>query len=313
MQQRTALEIYFNLGGDGLVPSNTSTTYPAVTGVIDNLANRVDYDLTGYFATLELEIYDGVGTTFPSVTDTLIGRLEFSLTDNSYILKGALPNQPFSIQDSATTNGIQLTALGSNGQFVLQDAPPTYADAIPPMVLSSALSFDLFNDTTILDGALPNQPFGVQDSVITSSIQFTAVGSNGQFILQDGEPQYYSAAQIQGATASTPTFVIESLPILQGALRYNPAGFFPIVKSGNDSTEFQFNVFDSAGSTLNSISLLIYDQQKLTANLTASVSLVADGKTLNDGSGIFGTTTPAPQVYTYPDGSVYPQKQVWTI
>lgn len=313
MQQRTALEIYFNLGGDGLLPSNTSSTYPTPTGVIESLVNSVVYDLTGYFATLELEIYDGSpGSTTPT-TATLYDGFEIFLTNGSMILKGAQPNQPFTVQDSAITNSIQFTAVGSNGQFVLQDAPPTYADAIPPMVLSSALSFDLFNDTTILDGALPNQPFGVQDSVITSSIQFTAVGSNGLVILQDGEPQYYSAAQIQGASASTPTFVIESLPILQGALRYNPAGFFPIVKSGNDSTEFQFNVFDSAGSTLNSISLLIYDQQKLTANLTASVSLVADGKTLNDGSGIFGTTTPAPQVYTYPDGTVYPQKQVWTI
>lgn len=177
------------------------------------------------------------------------------------------------------------------------------------------LPFSLGNTANIFAGTLAIQHPGTieQTGDYTDSLDITVADANGDVIFVVPEV-YYSAANIEGSTASTPDILISYIPILEGAEIINPAGMQTITQSYGDynlSSDFVFEVYNSQGSTFGTAPTITADSASLELNATVifDISLGA----VNDGMSIFGTYA-APKTYTYPDGSTIPsQKQIWTL
>lgn len=313
MQERRTVEVYLDLGGQGLVAASATTL--SVVGVIDNYSNRVDYDITGKFATLELEIYTLGSFQYPTPTATLDSTLQFGFGNTDYIFASSLTIQnENSIQFSTGTDRVEFSIVdqygNTNGMTVPTVTYPTLSASY-----QSYLDFYLGNTQTILASKLTYQCEGTLSLAngVTDRADFYLVDQYG-YSGTVTPTQYYSAANIQGASDSTPTIEIGYLPIMGGALINNPAetqGIYQSYGATTRSTEFTITALNSQGSTfaITPTATLAARQEILTSMAELTISQGA----VNDGTSIFGTYS-VPQVFTYPDGSPIPsQKQVWTI
>lgn len=249
MLDKRTTEIYFSLGGQGLEAASPPTF--SISGTIDNYSNRVDYDLTGKFATLEIEVYEISIFQYPTPTATIDTVLPFEFGNTAYIFSDTITRQ--------------------NAGTIKQNND--YTDAVDIIVYNpdGSVIFDI--------------------PVVT-----------------------YSAANIEGASGSTPDILIAYLPILQGATIISPAETQPISQSYGSytqSSDFVITAVNSQGSSFGLAPTVAFDLG--TSTLSADVSFNVSLGAVNDGASIFGTYS-VPKVFTYPDGSTIPsQKQTWTI
>lgn len=315
MLQRQSLEIFFNLGGNGLVDGGSST-YLTVTGVVDNTNNTLNYDLVGKFATLEIEIYDVANFQASTLSGTVSGNLNFQLSDISTILNGAIPAQQlgtFSFSNGVT-DLVDIMIVDQYG-YSNVGLPPTSYFVMGGVSYQGELDFRVVDTSTILNGALPAQQAGMFNFAngVTDQVDIMVVDQYGYSNIVI-PTQYYSAANIEGATASSAMMQIGYLPIMGGATWINPVNDQPIYQSYGSygkSTEFTITAVNAQGSTFG-VTPSVYLQSG-SSTITADVSFNINLGAVNDGTSIFGTYV-VPKVYTYPDGSTIPsQKQTWTI
>lgn len=186
MLEKQAFEIFFNLGGSGLL-SGAEEVYPTLSGTIDNTTNRLDYDLVGKFATLEIEIYTESQFVYDILDDSYSGILNFQITDTSTILGGALPRQsPGTI--NLTNSMSDLAEFNITDQFgnSIVSVPIQYYTAENIQGSSAESATIQIGYLPILQGAALINPVGIQPIYqsygaygLTTEFEITAVNSQG--------------------------------------------------------------------------------------------------------------------------------------
>jgi hypothetical protein len=193
MLEKRTVELYFNLGGQGLV--STTTTAPTVSGTVDNLGNRVDYTLTGKFATLEIEVYDIAQFQYPSLTGTLDSVLPFEFGNTTYIFRDITTRQNEGTirQSNNYTDTVDIVVYNADGSVIFDIPVVTYSAANIEGSTGSTPDI-LIAYLPILQGAILTNPSDMQ--VISQSY--------GSYTLSSGFT--ISATNSQGSTfAIAPT------------------------------------------------------------------------------------------------------------
>lgn len=185
MFEKRTVEVQFDLGGQGLTdPSPSSLT---LSGTIDNYDNRVDYNLIGKFATLELEIYGSdSANTYPPLTGTLSGDLPFELANTAYIFQDTVTrqNQGTINLSNGISDAVEFVVYNPDGSVIFDIPTVTYSSANIEGASDSTPDI-LISFLPILQGAILINPGDMQIisqsyGSYTQSSDFTITATNTQ-------------------------------------------------------------------------------------------------------------------------------------
>ncbi len=153
MQERKTVEVFFNLGGQGFEDAAAVTLSPS--GIVDNYSRRIDYDLIGKFATLEIEVYTIDQYQYPTPSATIDSTLQFLLGNTEYIFAGSLPIQNAgSSSPSGYTDQVDFNIVDGNGETIVT-TPTQYYSAGNIEGSSGTTPFYRIAYLPILNGVVP--------------------------------------------------------------------------------------------------------------------------------------------------------------